>query len=121
MRRAVFSSSSAHSEWACPFLITPVCLLLGAPLYLDSTAPERLRSTGQTLLAMVGIGWGGAVSNATAGWLLDHVGPNAPYLLGGAGAVILGCLVPRILPPPEREPGSEKPTDRSQSYVALDI
>ena len=79
--------------------VTVAGLLIGAPLYLDAVAPERLRSTAQTLLATVGVGWGGTASNAGAGWLLEHVGVDAPYLVGGVGAVLLGCLVTRILPP----------------------
>ena len=74
-------------------------LLLGGPLYLDAVVPERLRSTGQALLSMVGIGVGGIISNTASGWLLEHVGPNAPYVIGGVGALALGCLAHRILPP----------------------
>jgi PPP family 3-phenylpropionic acid transporter len=73
-------------------------LLLGGPLYLDAVVPERLRSTGQALLSMVGIGVAGIISNTASGWLLEHVGPNAPYVVGGVGALALGCLVHKILP-----------------------
>jgi MFS family permease len=76
-------------------------LLLGGPLYLDAVVPERLRSTGQALLSMVGMGIGGIVSNAGAGWLLEYVGPNAPYVVGGIGALVIGSLVYWILPSPE--------------------
>jgi PPP family 3-phenylpropionic acid transporter len=97
--------------------VTVVGLLLGAPLYLDAVAPERLRSTGQTVLAMVGIGWGGSASNAVAGWLLEHVGPGAPYLVGGIGGLVLGCLVPVLLPRPARRPAG----DVGGGYVALEV
>lgn len=73
-------------------------LLLGGPLYLDAVVPERLRSTGQALLSMVGIGVAGIISNTASGWLLEHVGPNAPYVVGGVGALALGCLAHKILP-----------------------
>ncbi len=79
-------------------------LLLGGPLYLDAVVPERLRSTGQALLSMVGMGIGGIVSNAGSGWLLEHVGPNAPYVVGGVGALAVGSLVFWILPSPEATP-----------------
>jgi MFS family permease len=79
-------------------------LLLGGPLYLDAVVPERLRSTGQALLSMVGMGIGGIVSNAGSGWLLEHVGPNAPYVVGGVGALAIGSLVFWILPSPEATP-----------------
>jgi PPP family 3-phenylpropionic acid transporter len=75
-------------------------LMLGAPLYLEAVVPERLRSTGQGLLAMIGVGCGGILSNVLSGWLLDHVGPAAPYLFGGLTAFVLGVCVTRILPPP---------------------
>ena len=39
-------------------------------------------------------------SKTRAGWLLEHGGPNAPFLIGGLGALALGCAVTRILPPP---------------------
>ena len=80
--------------------VTVTGLLLGGPLYLELIVPEPLRSTGQGLLAMVSVGVGGIVSNAGAGWLLEHGGPNAPFLIGGLGALALGCAVTRILPPP---------------------
>ncbi len=81
--------------------LTVVGLLLGGPLYLDTVAPERLRSTAQALLSMVGMGIAGIASNTGAGWLLDNVGPDAPYIVGGIGALVLGSLVWWILPPPE--------------------
>jgi PPP family 3-phenylpropionic acid transporter len=103
--------------------VTVVGLLLGAPLYLDAVAPERLRSTGQTLLSMVGVGFGGAASNAAAGWLLERAGANAPYLAGGIGALVLGSCVYWILPPPEaiggRKPRAGPP--EPDVYIALDV
>lgn len=77
-------------------------LMLGAPLYLDAIVPERLRSTGQTFLTMVGVGVGGIASTTGAGWLIDHFGVSAPYLVGGAGGMVLGVLAWWILPPPHR-------------------
>lgn len=79
--------------------VTVVGLLLGGPLYLDAVAPEQLRSTAQALLAVVGVGIAGMMSNAAAGWLLENVGPDAPYFGGGMGALVLGFLVWLILPP----------------------
>ena len=96
-----------------PYVVYPVQLLhgavvagltIGGPLYLEALVPERLRSTGQALLASVGVGCGGIVSNVGAGWLLEHVGPRAPYLVGGAGAILLGASVPWFLPKPESAP-----------------
>ena len=78
-------------------------LLIGGPLYLEAAVPERLRSTGQALLAMASIGCGGIISNTAAGWLLEHAGTDAPYLVGGIGALALGCLAWWILPVPVSE------------------
>jgi MFS family permease len=80
-------------------------LLLGGPLYLELVVPPALRSTAQSLLGMLGVGVGGIVSNAAAGWLLEHAGPNAPFLAGGIGALVLGAAVAFILP----TPGTAKP------------
>ena len=79
-------------------------LVIGGPLYVEMVVPDRLRSTGQGLLAMVGVSVGGILSQITAGWLLEHVGPDAPYLAGGLGALTLGCLLPVLLPAPSRPP-----------------
>lgn len=73
-------------------------LMLGGPLYVDAVVPERLRSTAQALLSMVGLGIAGIASNTAAGWLLEHAGANAPYLIAGIGGLILGFLVPWLLP-----------------------
>ncbi len=93
--RIVYLAQSLHG-------VVVTGLILGGPLYLEAIVPERLRSTGQALLAMAGIGLGGIVSNTAAGWLLEHVGTDAPYLAGGMGAIALGCLVRWILPVPAR-------------------
>jgi PPP family 3-phenylpropionic acid transporter len=83
-------------------------LVVGAPLCVDAVVPERLRSTAQGLLAMVGLGLGGILSNAATGWLFERAGAPVPYLAGGLGALALGCLVPLLIPaaPAPRAPGS---------------
>lgn len=78
-------------------------LMMGGPLYVDSVAPGRLRSTAQSLVAMVGLGLGGIASNTASGWILDRVGARAPYLMGGAGALAVGLALPWLLPRAERE------------------
>jgi len=77
-------------------------LFVGSALYVESVVPERLRSTGQGLLGMIGVSCAGVFSSASAGWLLEHMGPNAPYRIGGAGALLLGAALPLILPRPRR-------------------
>lgn len=77
-------------------------LVIGGALYVEQVVPERLRSTGQGLLAMMGFGAGGIASNAGSGWLVDQVGAWAPYAVGGVGAIALGLAVPLLLPAPRR-------------------
>lgn len=81
-------------------------LMLGAPLYLEMVVPPALRSTAQALLAMIGVGLGGIVSNVAAGWLMDRFGISAPFLIGGLGAIALGAASTLILPVPG---GSRRP------------
>jgi PPP family 3-phenylpropionic acid transporter len=77
-------------------------LVIGAPLYVEAVVPERLRSTGQGVLAMVGVSFGAITSHLGSGWLLEHAGPSAPYLVGGIGGLVLAALVPLWLPPVAR-------------------
>jgi len=78
-------------------------LLLGAPLYLELIVPDRLRSTGQGLLATVSIGLGGILSNAACGWLIDHIGMDATYAIGGIGGLLLGASIRLVLPEPQMD------------------
>lgn len=81
-------------------------LVIGGPLYIEAAVPEQLRSTAQSLLAMVGVGLGGILSNTAAGWLLEHVGPAAPYTAGGIAGLTCGLLMLWLLPAPQRPGGS---------------
>jgi PPP family 3-phenylpropionic acid transporter len=78
--------------------VTVVGLNLGSPLYLDTVAPERLRSTAQGILSMVGMGVAGIASNTAAGWLVDHGGTDALYLICGVGSLALGLVTGWLLP-----------------------
>jgi MFS family permease len=77
-------------------------LVIGSPLYVESVVPEHLRATGQNLLAMIGLSLGGMLSNLGAGLLIDLAGPDAPYRVGGVGALCAAALLPWWLPAPER-------------------
>ena len=77
-------------------------VIIGGPLYLEQAVPERLRSTGQTLVSTVGFGLGAIVSISLGGWLFENFGSTVPYGLAGAGALTLGLLVHRWLPEPSR-------------------
>ncbi len=77
-------------------------VLVGVPLYLERAVPERLRSTGQAMVAMAGVGAGAMVSNAAVGWLLARLGADLPYLAAGLGALALAVLLRLVLPLPHR-------------------
>jgi MFS family permease len=77
-------------------------LVIGSPLYVEAVVPERLRATGQNLLAMIGVSVGGLLSNLASGVLIDVAGPDAPYRLGGFGALAVAALLPWWLPAPHR-------------------
>ena len=72
-------------------------LMIGAPYYVDAVVPDRLRSTAQGALSMVGVSLGGILSNLFTGLLIEHVGPRAPALAGGLGALLLLALLPTLV------------------------
>ena len=82
--------------------VTVAGLIIGAPLYVEAVVPERLRSIGQGMLAMIGFSLGGISSYLGTGWLAENAGPDSPYLAGGIGALVLGCAIPLIIPPAVR-------------------
>lgn len=78
--------------------VTVVGLNLGSPLYLDAVAPEKLRSTAQGILSMVGAGLAGVASNLAAGWLMDRAGIDLLYTGCGIGLLVLGAASGLFLP-----------------------
>ncbi len=81
-------------------------LMIGGPLYLEAVVPQRLRSTGQTFLSTAGICFAGILSSVISGWLIEAIDVKAPYMIGGLGALALGCAVTWLLPLPH--PGKER-------------
>ncbi|MEM9554382.1 MAG: MFS transporter [Acidobacteriota bacterium] len=77
-------------------------VIIGGPLYLEESVPERLRSTGQALISSVGFGLAAILSIAAGGWLIERFGPTLPYAAAGTGAFVLALLVRRLLPEPAR-------------------
>jgi MFS family permease len=77
-------------------------LFVGCALYVEAAVPERLRSTGQGLLAMVGFSCAGVLSALGGGLLLEHFGADAVCRVAGIGALLLGMALPLLLPRPER-------------------
>ena len=72
-------------------------ILLGLPLYADRIMPESLRSTGQGLLAMVGVSLGSALSNGITGMLSEYVDPKAPAQYASIASLLLLALLPVLL------------------------
>jgi PPP family 3-phenylpropionic acid transporter len=82
--------------------VTVAGLIVGAPLYVEQCVSERLRSTAQGALAMLGFGLGGVLSTWIAGVMLDRFGAASPSLAGGIGGFALAGLLPLFLPRPAR-------------------
>ncbi len=95
--------------------VVVVGLTIGATLYVESTIPQSLRSTGQALLATVGVGLGGICSNLCSGWLFDQAGARGTYLGFGIGALVLGVMVAWVLPRPARAAAANDGWERSAS------
>ena len=79
-------------------------VVIGSALYVEACAPPQLLATAQSLYSMIAVGLGSIVSNAASGWLLEHAGPDVPFLAGGAGALGLVALIPWLLPRPRDGP-----------------
>jgi MFS family permease len=73
-------------------------VILGVPVYVDAIVPPQLRSTGQGLLAMLGVSFGAFLSNLGAGWLSEAVGPKAPAQVAGVACLLLTLTLPWMLP-----------------------
>lgn len=77
-------------------------IFVGAALYVERAAPPELRSTGQALVSMAGAGGGAILSNVAAGALMEKVSVEAPYWLGGAGALLMALTLRWLLAKPQR-------------------
>ncbi len=86
-------------------------IILGVPLYVDRAIPERLRATGQGLLAMIGVSLGSILSNVGAGWLTEAVGPKAPAQVASIAALLLTFALPFALPAVRTRPADAEPAD----------
>ncbi len=73
-------------------------VILGLPVYIDAVVPGRLRSTGQGMLAMVGISLGSILSNFASGWLTEVLGPKSPAQIAGVAGLGLALVMPWLLP-----------------------
>lgn len=106
--RWIFAAQLLHG-------VTVAGLVIGAPLYVEAVVPQRLRSTGQGMLAMLGVSLGGISSYLVVGWLFETVGADASYTAAGIGALLLGCAIPIIIP----QPAKVAPADDEERSVEL--
>ena len=77
--------------------VTVSGVMLGLPVYVDSIVPERLRSTAQGLLTMLGLSCASIVSSLASGWLVERLGPMAPARVGGLLAAGVLLTLPVLL------------------------
>ena len=68
-------------------------LNVGTALYVEQIVPERLRSTAQSTVVMVGSSVGGVLSSVLGGVIVDRWGVDRLFLIGGIGAIawVLGA------------------------------
>ncbi len=90
-------------------------VLIGIPLYLELSVPAKLRSTGQTLIAALGLGIGWVASSTLGGFLYDQVGSYAPFLAGGLLALSLAAGLWVFLPAPYR------PAEAAQAWPTAPV
>jgi len=81
---------------------------MGTPLYVEAVVPERLRATGQGLMA-TSLHLGAMLSSVATGWLAGRFDITMPYRIGGLAALLLVCALPWILPAPHRPPEDAGP------------
>lgn len=89
--------------------VTIAGLMMGTPLYIEAVAPEKLRSTGQGLVAAC-VHLGAMLSSIAVGQVVDRFGIELPYRVGGVAALSLALLVPWLLPRPQRPAGEDGAT-----------
>ncbi|HKJ24684.1 MAG TPA: MFS transporter [Myxococcota bacterium] len=81
--------------------ITVGGLMMGSPLYVEAVVPEKLRSTGQGLMATC-VHFGAMLSSMSTGWLVGAFSIETPYRVGGTLCVVLLVGMPWLLPAPRR-------------------
>lgn len=72
-------------------------LNVGTAMHVEQIVPERLRSTAQSAVVMVGISIGGALSNSLGGVVVDRFGVDALFLGCGLGALAWALGGKRLL------------------------
>lgn len=65
--------------------------------------PAEVAAQGQALYSAVCYGAGGAIGNLLSGWLWDHSGPGAPFIMAAAASALAFLLVAARLDLPARE------------------
>lgn len=106
--RWTVSGWSGNLEWlaAAQALhgIGVVGLHVALPLQLDAAVPSGMRSSGQGLAAMAGVGAGAIASNAVIGYVFEISGSATACLAVGLTALCTAALSGLILPRPTPDP-----------------
>ena len=66
--------------------------LNGAVYYIDSLAPDKLKSTAQTLATSLYNGVSGILANYGGGWVIDNLGIRKLYSIGIYAIIIVTLL-----------------------------
>jgi MFS family permease len=75
-----------------------VSLQVGAPLFIETLVPSRLRASGQAGFNLVGSGLGSVLSNILTGVVVDAYGVDRAMSIAGCAGIALGLAVPWLLP-----------------------
>ena len=78
-------------------------IFVGMPFYMESCVPRHLRSSGQSLVHIAGVGLGAALSNLLFGVLLDAFGLRVPLMALGVSGILLAAATLWLLPMPARQ------------------
>lgn len=91
---AYLTASTPHQViWAQLFHGPSFALFLnGAVYYIDSLAPDELKSTAQTLATSLYSGVSGILANYGGGWVIDNLGIRTLYSIGIWAIIIITLL-----------------------------
>lgn len=68
---------------------------VAALYYVTRLIPKELIATGHTIFIAVILGMTGLFGSAGGGWIMEHISPQAAYLVG-SGVSLLGAILPGL-------------------------
>ncbi len=72
-------------------------------IFIHRHFPPEVAGQGQALYSAVCYGAGGAIGNLLSGWLWDHGGPGAPFVMAAVASSLAFLLVAMRFDVPARE------------------